>query len=288
MLTNECHQCQNYIEFPNEGVGERIFCPHCGTAVLLTAGSVTAVPPSAFEAPDTETFDQAAASSAKAHFEELAHEIAAVKSELPRERFTARISRIRPRVSRRWVALSALLCVVAVAGLIMMGKRNRLREQERKEAHEAAIQRVAQDAAMAKAPPGLFGAKWLMSIEEVRAACPNSTNLSPAILTERRTFYERPCLATYQFTHNAFLYGAVRFDGPSGPPEFDQTQARLTKDFGKMPAPLRAGTNLLHSKKRLGHFTVEHKLFPANGVQTEEVAFYLRAAAQAAANAREP
>jgi len=33
-----CPKCSNSFEFPREGVGERVPCPHCGNEVVLTTG----------------------------------------------------------------------------------------------------------------------------------------------------------------------------------------------------------------------------------------------------------
>ena len=38
-LKTHCHKCRGPIEFPAEGTGERIPCPHCGAEVTLTTAT---------------------------------------------------------------------------------------------------------------------------------------------------------------------------------------------------------------------------------------------------------
>ena len=110
MLTNECHECENYIEFPDYGVGEQIQCPHCGLAVVLTASSKTASPEATGQS--TEIGAETAKVSKNA---ELAAVIELLKSGRAQGRRSTRSRRARrKRLLKTWAMVGGAVVVLAL------------------------------------------------------------------------------------------------------------------------------------------------------------------------------
>jgi len=269
MRTNECHHCQNLIEFPDHGVGEHIRCPHCGTSLVLTALSTTRPG----ESPVHLHGSDPSAESEIQH--EAAKALHTLEHGRPHESRRAR----RMRKRRQLAAAILIVAGVLVGAAIIAIKRWRLPEMD-PALHQAAISQVERDAAALGAPAGLFGAKWLMSPKEVKAILPAARAAAPDVLGEDRPVYDRPATVEFHFTQNALLAIAVRFAGASSPSEYERVQARLSKDYGAMTRPARAGNCLLFSSKKMKQFVVQHCLSEASGASQEQIFFYVGKAGQ--------
>jgi hypothetical protein len=262
MLTNECHECENYIEFPDHGVGQQIKCPHCGLPVVLTPDGKTAPPEPAKDA-------------------ELAHMLESLNAPDEKER-----KKPLPAGSLKlWLGIAAIIALIIPPFLLV---ERHQRKEELAAVHEAAITRLAQDAAAAHAPTGLLGAKWLMSPKEVMKAVPGAKEIGPGALGETARFYDRPAQISYQFTNDALLLISISFIGSSSPTDFAQTQARLVMDYGPMPRPAASAECTLASVKHIGHFVVQHCLSQAGATATERVFFYIRGRANPPGASRIP
>jgi hypothetical protein len=269
MRTNECHYCGNYIEFPDHGAGDQIHCPHCQVAVVLTNSAKTLpAPPPAASAP-AELMP--ASSEPKNPAERLP------ASDLVESSARQSVSPVDPASAallRRLAVLGAVLFLI-IAGLIA-ATRERQDKARMNANRDSAISKLAQDAVAAHAPAGLFDAKWLMSMDEVRKVSPNAKPMGAGVLGETRPFEGRPALVTYHFTNDTLLLATVRFLDPGTPSSFSQIQTRLAAKFGPMPAPRRTPNESLSSLKKIAHFVVNHSLEEEQGASVERVFFYVR------------
>jgi hypothetical protein len=186
-------------------------------------------------------------------------------------------SRDAKHVSRLtlWTVSGALVGLVAIF-VVLTVVHGRGQPVGHEAGRQAAIDRLTQDATAAGAPTGLFGAKWLMSMNDVVGIAPNAKKLAVGILGETRAVYERQALVTYHFTNDLLLLITVSFLGASTPADFERTQARLASEFGAMPDPSRTEPAGLLSTRRISHFVLQHSLEPAESGASEEVRFYLR------------
>ncbi len=272
MLSNECHACENYIEFPDQGIGQEIRCPHCGAAVVLTATGKTTPAESEVPAPPPTPVLHAVEPKAYAKGEDLRPTEATATQVAAEPVIEVRSKRGRMKIPLGPVLIT--LGIILVLSAVLLAARHKAREAEAHAAHAAAIDKVEAEATVVRAPRGLFGAKWLMSAREVKAAAPAAKEVAPGLLTESRNYYERAATIGYHLTNDTLLLCSVTFAGPSTPENFNQVQTRLIKEYGRMPAAHATNGCKLYSAKRIDHFYVQHCLADSPA-QTEQVFFYL-------------
>jgi hypothetical protein len=274
MLTNECHGCENYIEFPDHGVGEEIHCPHCGLPVVLTDSTKTR-PPTSGDPHLLEQKLELRKSFGHAKGDDLLRTAEPNKPSPLEAQVTPKARPSAGPIPIQYAAIAggALFLIVVLAwvsGVLWRHKPAVVVSAE----HQEAISRLEQDALAVRAPPGLFGTKWLMSPGEVMKLATNAKPLYPGVLSENRSLYDRQARVSYHFANDALLLIEVTFVGPSTDADFTQTQARLAADYGKMPAPLPFEKCLLSSRKKMGPFVVQHCLSESSGAQSERLLLY--------------
>jgi uncharacterized Zn finger protein (UPF0148 family) len=271
MLTNECHECENFIEFPDYGVGEKIQCPHCGLQVVLTAESKTASPEANEQSDPPEVEAEKSAKTA-----ELAAVIELLKSGRSQGRRPRRSRRARrKRLLKLWAMIGGVAILLVLAIVLITAVQRHRRFASFQAGRQLAVGKMAQDAAAARAPTGLFGTKWLMSAADVMKAEPGVKRLSQGVLGETRTFYDRQAMISYHFTNDLLLMTQVSFVGTSTLDDFDRTQARLSTEYGRMPRAAQSLEYTLSSTKKINHFVIQHCLSESSGLSVEQVFFYV-------------
>lgn len=272
MLTNECHECKNDIEFPDHGVGEEIRCPHCGLAVILTSSARTQAP-SVGAQPEREGdlpgLPRHWGGQDLAHALGLDEPLAPAAHAAQRRRGAAWQLAFPPSA----LPVAAVLLVGAALLLLIFWRRGAPRETPA--TRDQAVTRVEADARAARAPTGLGEAKWLMSPEQVMKAVPGLTKVAADVLREKKAVYDRPAEVVYHFGRDGLLLVAISFEGVSTAAAFDKVQARLAADYGPMPAPAPTPGYTLSSAKKIRHFYIEHGLAHAADAPVEKVFFYL-------------
>ncbi len=148
------------------------------------------------------------------------------------------------------------------------------RVAENSAGRQAAMKALERDAVASGAPAGLFGTRWLMSMSEVMHIARSAQRQSPDSLMEMRPFYDRKAIITYDFTDDVLLMISVTFLGASSDADFDRTQARLSADYGSMPASAPSKNYKRSSRREANRFVIDHCVTEPVGVPTEQILFY--------------
>jgi hypothetical protein len=173
-------------------------------------------------------------------------------------------------------SLSALGLIIVV-GLGKYAGREAMREYGHEAGRQAAINQVASDAASSGAPVGLLGAKWLMSMDEVRRIRPEVALGEPSQLIEVADAFGRMASIMYSFEDDALLLIVVSFLDSAAPTfmrNYDSTQELLTSQFGSLSEPLPTSDYRLRSTRTIGRFAVAHLLSEPQGYRVEQVLMY--------------
>lgn len=111
-----------------------------------------------------------------------------------------------------------------------------------------------------RASEGLFGTKWLMTMEQVSEIIPRSPmEQRSESLSHFGKFYGRDAGFSYHFKNNLLREIWVVVND-SSEKDFQRVQSRLTAEFGPMPAPSPYEHGLLRSKCEFTGLLIEHRL----------------------------
>jgi hypothetical protein len=273
MLTNECHACENFIEFPDHGVGEQIECPHCGSPILLTDGKKTL--PVSVPAGQAQLEGATTSGASNPELAQIVEQLNAHHKIGPAsDQFNQPKRKLSPRTVRIGAAIGAAVVVISALTLFLLFRPPTPARKE--EARQTAMAQIVQQAAAVGAPTGLLGTKWLMSMNEVTKVLPDTKQIAPGVLAQTRKFYDRDAVVTYHFTNDLLLLAMVSFTGPTTPPDFERTQARMKADYGTMPSAVPAPDYILASTKKIHHVVIRHCLSGADGAPAEQIQFFIR------------
>jgi hypothetical protein len=167
--------------------------------------------------------------------------------------------------------INYILCI-----LLFLGQLASAETALQKSARHDAIETVQAAAVAAKMPTGFFGTQWLMTPEEVKAKRPNLKLSKIGRHFETKEFYGRPAVLNYIFSErdNILIMIVASFTEKYSQRDFDKTQARLEKDFRKLPEPKPAKGRLLESFIIEGGIALEHTSILKLGVKVEQIIAY--------------
>ena len=242
MIQCEC-DCGRVYEFPDEKVGRKVRCKHCGAKWRV---------PAATSEPKGSGADRGASSLAVAGGAVVACVVLAVSVYIASS--ARRVPRARTEAPAERPATS--------------GKLQRFLAPR-----EAAMRDIEVEALATGAPTGLLGAKWLMSRPEVGALFPDVAEGVNDQLQIEATVYGRAAKVDFSFQKGTLLLIIVTFMGSASRTEFDRTQALLSQEYGPMPAPVVEGAMLVSTRK-IGRFCVAHQVFRVFGLMKEQVSLY--------------
>ncbi len=163
------------------------------------------------------------------------------------------------------VSSIAILCVI-VLGAKFLG---------RQVGRQAAIQTVQQDSITQNALTGFMGAKWLMSISQVKSLFPDATEFAPGNLKLDTSAFGRTAFVDFMFTDNLLLMIIITFKGDKTESTYRQTHFSIEKEYGAFPEPSSTNEHILASKKRFGRIIIEHLLYQPLGMTIEQVMLYI-------------
>jgi hypothetical protein len=133
-------------------------------------------------------------------------------------------------------------------------------------AHNAAVEIVEEEAKALKAPTGFAGAKWLLTVDEVKALRPKAIAEGADHLWEEMEWLGRTASVSYGFNDGQFVIAIVGLSDAT-PATFDKTQKYLESEYGKMPAAAKTDKFLLSSTYKQGRFCIVHTLGPNKSEQ---------------------
>jgi len=123
-------------------------------------------------------------------------------------------------------------------------------------------------------PAGFFKANWLSSVDDVKRIHPNAVQAAPDHLTDYDVFDGRDAKVSYFFKSDALVLFVITFKEPVSPESYDDTQAKLIKDYGAMPNPAPTGSCKLSSKKKTERFELEHCFREAGAAPVEQILIF--------------
>lgn len=166
--------------------------------------------------------------------------------------------------------LSGIVISIAIFCVIMFGAKF-LGPQS---GIQRAMQDVQQECIAQGAPTGYMGAKWLMSMSQVKALFPDATEFTPRNLKLDTTAFGRPAFVDFVFTDNLLLMIIISFKGEKTEGTYRQTHVLVEKEYGAFPEPSSTSEHILYSKKRIGKIMIEHLLYQSLGMPIEQVGLY--------------
>lgn len=166
--------------------------------------------------------------------------------------------------------LTGIVSSIAILCLIVLGAKFLGRQVGRK----AAMQTVQQESITQNAPTGFMGAKWLMSISQVKSLFEDATEFAPGNLKLNTTAFGRSAFVDFMFTDNLLLMIIITFKGEKTESTYRQTHFSIEKEYGAFPEPSSTNEHILTSKKRIGRIAIEHLLYKHLGMPIEQVMLY--------------
>ena len=140
--------------------------------------------------------------------------------------------------------------------------------------------RAAEAAAPTADPNGLLGAKWLMSVLQVRRLLPAADERISAdrsfdtTLKVEATVFDRAAFVDFFFKKDALMRIVVRFKGDPTVESYGLTQAGLEAAYGSFPAPTSTEEHVLLSMNFFGRITVWHILNKQTAIPYELILMY--------------
>jgi len=166
--------------------------------------------------------------------------------------------------------LSGIVISIAIFCVIMFGAKFLGRQS----GIQRAIQDVQEECIAQDAPTGYMGAKWLMSMSQVKSLFPDATEFTPRNLKLDTTAFGRPAFVDFMFTDNLLLMIIISFKGEKTESTYRQTHVVVEKEYGPFPEPSGTSKHILASKKRIGRNIIEHLLYQQFGMSIEQVMLY--------------
>lgn len=166
--------------------------------------------------------------------------------------------------------LRGILSSIAVFLVIVFGAKFLGRQAGR----QAAIQAVQHESFSQNAPIGFMGAKWLMSMTEVKSLFPDATEFSPGNLKFETSAFSRPAFVDLMFNNNLLLMVIITFKGEKTESTYIQTHDLVVQEYGAFPETSSTNEKELIYRKRIGRITIEHVLYEQFGMPIEQVMLY--------------
>ena len=166
--------------------------------------------------------------------------------------------------------LSGIVISIVIFCVIILGAKFLGRQAGR----QAAIQRVQQESIVQGAPTGFMGAKWLMTMSQVKSLFPDAIEFIPGNLKLDTTAFGRPAFVDFMFTDNLLLMIIISFKGDKTESTYRQTHVLVEKEYGDLPEPSSTSEHILASKKRIGRIIIEHLLYQQLGMPIEQLMLY--------------
>jgi len=144
----------------------------------------------------------------------------------------------------------------------------------RQSGRRAAINNVHQESISQNAPTGFLGAKWLMSLSEVKFLFPDAVEFSKDNLKMENTAFDRPAYIDFVFNNNMLLIIVISFKGEKTESIYSITQIAIEKMYGSFPEPSKSSEHILSTEKEFGRIVIQHMLYQQNGLLNEQVMLY--------------
>lgn len=138
----------------------------------------------------------------------------------------------------------------------------------------AALQAVQGESIAQNAPNGFMGAKWLMTMPQVKALFPQAVEFTAENLKLDASAFDRPAFIDFIFKNDLLIMIIISFKGEKTEMTYQQTHDLITDKYGSFPEPSSAGEEILSSKKIIGRVAIEHVLYQQMGMPIEQVMFY--------------
>jgi len=139
---------------------------------------------------------------------------------------------------------------------------------------QAAIKTVERESLAQNAPTGFMGAKWLMTMSQVKSLIPDATEFAPGNLKLDTTGFGRPAFVDFEFKDNQLLIIIVTFKGEKTESTYRQTHILVENEYGAFPEPSSTSDFILASEKRIGRIMIMHVLYQSLGMPIEQVTLY--------------
>lgn len=162
------------------------------------------------------------------------------------------------------VSSIAIFCVI-VFGAKFLG---------RQAGRQAAIRTVQEESIAQNAPTGFMGAKWLMSMSEVKSMFPEAIEFAADNLKMETTAFSRLAFVDFMFTDDMLLIIIISFKGEKTESTYRQTHILVQNEYGVFPEPSSTSDQILASKKKIGRVIIDHVLYQALGMPIEQVMLY--------------
>ena len=166
--------------------------------------------------------------------------------------------------------LTGIISLIAILCVIVLGAKFLGRQVGRK----AAMQTVQQESITQNAPTGFMGAKWLVSISQVKSLFPDATEFAPGNLKLNTTAFGRSAFVDFMFTDNLLLMIIITFKGEKTESTYRKTHFSIEREYGPFPEPSSTNEHILASKKTIGRIAIHHLLYKQLGMTIEQVMLY--------------
>jgi len=139
---------------------------------------------------------------------------------------------------------------------------------------QSAMQTVQAESIAQNAPTGLMGAKWLMTISQVKKLFPEAIDFAPENLKLDTIAFDRSAFVDFVFNDNLLIMIIISFKGEKTEMTYQQTHDLVEEKYGIFPEPVSTSKEILSSKKIIGRIAIEHVLYQQAGIQIEQVVLY--------------
>lgn len=174
------------------------------------------------------------------------------------------------RIKKKQHKLIGIVSSITIFCIIMFWAKYLGRQSGR----QSAMQTVQAESIAQNAPTGLMGAKWLMTISQVKKLFPEAIEFAPGNLKLDTIVFDRPAFVDFVFNDNLLIMIIISFKGEKTEMTYKQTHDLVEDKYGIFPVPTSTSKQILSSKKIIGRIAIEHVLYQQAGIQIEQVVIY--------------